>query len=83
VERVLEEVRRWVEGRRYESMEAKKTAIEEVLRWLEAEEKVSSLVGWPYIRQTCECPAFMIWYKGRNPHFAAIPLPLSPCGKRS
>jgi hypothetical protein len=50
-ERVLEEVRRWVEGRRYESMKAKKAAVEEVLRWLEAEGKISSLVGWPYIRQ--------------------------------
>jgi MoxR-like ATPase len=51
VERMLEEVRRWVEGRRYESIEAKKAAVEEVLRRLEAEGKVSSLVGWRYIRQ--------------------------------
>jgi len=29
-ERVLEEVRRWVEGRRYERIEAKKAAVEEV-----------------------------------------------------
>ena len=50
-ERVFEEVRRWVEGRRYESIEAKKAAVEEVLRRLEAEGKVSSLVGWRYIRQ--------------------------------
>jgi len=50
-ERVLEEVRRWVEGRRYERIEAKKAAVEEVLRQLEAERNVSSLVGWPYIRQ--------------------------------
>jgi transposase len=50
-ERVFEEVRRWVEGRRYESIEAKKAAVEEVLRRLEAERKVSSLVGWRYIRQ--------------------------------
>ena len=50
-ERVLEEVRRWVEGRMYESMEAKQAAVEEVLRRLEAEKKVSSLVGRPYIRQ--------------------------------
>jgi MoxR-like ATPase len=47
----LEEVRRWVEGRRYESIEAKKAAVEEVLRRLEAEGRVSSLVGWRYIRQ--------------------------------
>ena len=50
-ERVFEEVRRWVEGRRYERIEAKKAAVEEVLRRLEAEGKVSSLVGWHYIRQ--------------------------------
>jgi transposase len=30
-ERVLKEVRRWVEGRRYERIEAKKAAVEEVL----------------------------------------------------
>ncbi len=50
-ERVLEEVRRWVEGPRYESIEAKKAAVEEVPRRLEAEGKVLSLVGWHYIRQ--------------------------------
>ena len=50
-ERVFEEVRRWVEGRRYESIEAKKAAVEEVLRRLEAERKVSSLVVWHYIRR--------------------------------
>jgi hypothetical protein len=51
VKRVWDEVRRWVEGRRYERIEAKKAAVEEVLRRLEAEGKVSSLVGWPYTRQ--------------------------------
>jgi len=50
-ERVFEEVRRWVEGRRYERIEAKQAAVEEVLRWLEAEAKVSSLLGWRHIRQ--------------------------------
>jgi len=49
--RVFEEVRRWVEGRRYERIEAKKAAVEEVLQRLEAEGKVLSLVGWHYIRQ--------------------------------
>ena len=39
-ERILEEVWRWVEGRRYEHIEAKKAAVEEVLRRLEAEGKV-------------------------------------------
>jgi transposase len=43
--RALEDVRRWVEGHRHKRIEAKKAAIEEVLRRLEAEEKVSSLVG--------------------------------------
>ena len=50
-ERVFAEVRQWVEGRRYERTEAKKAAGEGVPRRLEAEAKVSSLVGWPYIRQ--------------------------------
>jgi hypothetical protein len=49
--RVFAEVRRWVEGRRYKRIEAKQGAVEEVLRRLEAEGKVSSLVGWRYIRQ--------------------------------
>ena len=50
-DRVFAEVRQWVEGRRYERIEAKKAAVEEVLRRLEAQGKVSSLVGWRYIRQ--------------------------------
>jgi hypothetical protein len=50
-ERVSAEVRRWVEGRRYERIDAKRTAVEEVPRRLAAEGKVSSLVGWRYIRQ--------------------------------
>jgi len=50
-ERVWEEVRRWVEGRRYERIEAKNAAVEEVPRRLEAEGKVLSLVRWRYIRQ--------------------------------
>jgi len=50
-ERVSAEVRRWVERRRYERIDAKKTTLEEVPRRLEAEGKVSSLAGWRYIRQ--------------------------------
>jgi transposase len=50
-ERVFAAVWRWVEGRRYERTEAKKAAGEGVLRGLEAEKRVSSLVGWRYIRQ--------------------------------
>ena len=51
-ERVFAAVRRWVEGRRYERIEAKKAAVEAVPRRLEAEAKVSSLVGWRHIRQS-------------------------------
>jgi transposase len=50
-ERVFAEVRRWVEGRRYERIEVKKAAVEEVPLRLEAEGEISSLVGWHYIRQ--------------------------------
>jgi transposase len=50
-ERVFEAVRRWVEGRRYERIEAKQAAVEAVLRQLEAEAKVSSLVERRHIRQ--------------------------------
>jgi hypothetical protein len=35
----------------YKSIEAKKAAVEKVPRRLKAEGKVSSLVGWRYIRQ--------------------------------
>ena len=44
-EQVFAAVRRWVEGRRYERIEVKKAAREGVLRGLEAEKRVSSLVG--------------------------------------
>jgi len=50
-EGIFAEVRRWVEGQRYERIEAKQAAVEAVLRQLEAEAKVSSPVGWHYIRQ--------------------------------
>jgi len=50
-EQVFAAVRRWVEGRRYERIEAKKAAVEAVPRRLEAEAKVSSLLGWRHIRQ--------------------------------
>jgi hypothetical protein len=49
--RVFGEVRRWVERRQYGEVKAKKAGAEGVLRGLEAEGKVSSLVGWHYIRQ--------------------------------
>ena len=44
-------VRRWIEGRRDERIEAKQAAVDAVPRRLEAEGKVSSLVGWRHIRQ--------------------------------
>ncbi len=50
-ERVFAEVQQWVEGRWYERIEAKNAAAEAVPRRLEAEAKVSSLVGWRHIRQ--------------------------------
>jgi len=50
-EGIFAEVRRWVEGRRYECTEAKKAAVEEVSRRSEAEGRVLSLVRWHYIRQ--------------------------------
>jgi hypothetical protein len=55
-EGVSEEVRRWVEGRRYERIEAKKAAVEWGARGLEAGGKVSSLVGGPYIHQALNAP---------------------------
>jgi len=50
-EGVFAEVRRWVEGRRYERIKAKKAAVEAVPRRWEAEAKVASLVGQRHIRQ--------------------------------
>ncbi len=46
VEGVFEEVRQYVEGGVYGSIEAKKRAVEEVLRRLESEGRLSTLVGW-------------------------------------
>ena len=72
-----------MEGRRYKRVEAKQAAIEEVLRWLEAEEKVYSLVGWPYIRQALNALPSRNSMRVETPIFAALPLPLLPCGKPS
>jgi len=52
--RVFGEVRRWLERRQYGGVKAKKAGREGVLRGLEAEGKVSSLVGWHYIRQALD-----------------------------
>ncbi len=46
-----EEVRRHVEGQVYGSIEAKRAAVEEVLRRLEREGRLSTLVGWSYVRE--------------------------------
>jgi len=62
-EQVFEAVRRWVEGRRYERIEAKKAAVEAVPRRLEAEDKVSSLVGWRYICQALNAPRSCVFRK--------------------
>jgi hypothetical protein len=56
-ERVFAEVRRWMEGRRYERIEAKKAAVEEVPR-RRGEGLVAGRVAlYP---SSFECPAFMI-----------------------
>ena len=49
-ERIFEEVRRWVEGRVYGSVEEKMAAVDECLSRLESDpERVKSLVGWKWI----------------------------------
>ena len=50
VERVFEEVRRWTEGRVYESMEEKIVAVDSFLHELASDPKrVRSLCGWKWI----------------------------------
>ena len=50
-ERVFEEIRRWVEGRMYGSVEEKMAAVNDCLSKLESDpERVKSLVGWEWIR---------------------------------
>ena len=54
-ERVFEEVRRWVEGKVYASLEHKVEAVTEYLRKLDSDpEKVRSLTGWEWIEQTVQ-----------------------------
>ena len=54
-ERVFEEVRRWVEGRVYESLEEKTAAVDECLSCLESDpERVKSLAGWEWIRRNVQ-----------------------------
>jgi len=45
---------RYVEGRMYGNVEAKKAAVEEVLRRLEAKGRLSTPVGWAYIREALQ-----------------------------
>ena len=52
-ERVFEEVRRYIEGEVYPSLEAKRLAIEHLLRQLKADKKrLKQLVGWNWINQS-------------------------------
>ena len=54
-ERVFEEVRRWVEGRVYGSLEEKTAAVDECLSGLESDpERVKSLVSWEWIRRNVQ-----------------------------
>ena len=54
-ERVFEEVRRWVEGRVYGSVEEKVEAVNDCLSGLESDpERVKSLVGWEWIKRNVQ-----------------------------
>lgn len=54
-ERVFEEVRGWIEGKVYASVEAKQEAAEVYLRQLAADpEQVRQLCGWEWIRDTLQ-----------------------------
>ena len=54
-ERVFEEVRRWVEGRVYVSIEEKMEAVEAYLRRLESDpDRVRSLTGWDWIEEAVQ-----------------------------
>ena len=57
-ERVFEEVRRWVEGRVYGSIEEKVAAVNECLSGLESDpERVKTLVSWEWIRRNVQGPS--------------------------
>ena len=52
-ERVFEEVRRHIEGEVYPSLQAKRSAIDQVLRQLRADKtRLNRLVGWAWINQS-------------------------------
>ena len=54
-ERVFEEVRRWVEGRVYRSVDEKVEAVNTYLSSLESDPaRVRSLVGWEWIKRNVQ-----------------------------
>ena len=54
-ERVFQEVRRWVEGRVYESLEKKVKAVDAYLSELESDpERVRSLAAWDWIEDNVQ-----------------------------
>ena len=54
-ERVFEEVRRWVEGKVYPSLEDKVEAVTEFLTELESDpDRVRSLAGWDWIQRAAQ-----------------------------
>ena len=54
-ERVFQEVRRWVEGRVYESIEEKVKAVDAYLSELESDpERVRSLAAWDWIEDNVQ-----------------------------
>jgi len=58
VERLFEEVRREVEGYRYDTLEEKRKAVEAVLRrWQAQPERVRSLTHWAWIQEAFNCPS--------------------------
>ena len=58
VERLFEEVRREVEGYRYDTLEEKRKAVEAVLRrWQAQPERVRSLTNWAWIQEAFNCPS--------------------------
>ena len=51
-ERVFEEVRRHIEGEVYPSLEAKRSAIEHLLRQLKADKpRLKRLIGWDWLQR--------------------------------
>ena len=54
-ERVFEEIRRWIEGKVYATIDEKVAAADAVLRALEANpQRLRSLVGWDWIVDTAQ-----------------------------